>query len=530
MKNIGKIIVPLAALTFTFALPLPFMFMGPLMDGLTKTLKIEVDPRYSGGEVLAKFLDPMDDDRGEGSLVYPDLPAFQGKRVLDIVKYTVRRPVLNVPGGDSPDFWQLDVTFAETANPLNAPLGFSLPVVHIYIDVDGTEGGSTRTAQSDAELVSFDPAHPWDYLVHIDGFSGDRKGRIVSHDGTYQRPVEVFFVAETKTIHARIELDDPGIKRILDRRPTYHYVLVGAYDPLAVGGFMPVAENAGPRNGGGARSTLTPRIYDWAQSEGVDQGRTLSSYDQRTGAYAVLVPLEAKESPKKMDSSGEESARRAAELLATYKEKLAREHAAAPRSDVAAEVERLVKRGAGGMELVEAYYRARMFEEAAAASRRILESEPGRAGAATYLAMAVAGQSGEQKSPLRSLEFVNRAFALFENALPLCKTPDELLTFYLQRGRYFAAVPESLFRRSAAAADDLLKAAAIIKQREDSPGRSILLAGCYLDAARALAQAGNADEAEIYFHRAAEFKDLTTGQIVTLLEHGVVPVELRRQE
>ncbi|MDH4196904.1 MAG: hypothetical protein OEW05_05810, partial [Candidatus Aminicenantes bacterium] len=93
MKKIAKLAIPLAALAFAAALPLPFMFMGPLMDGLGKTLKIEVDPRYSGGEVLAKFLDPMEDDRGEGSLVYPDLPAFQGKRVLDIVKYVVHRPV-----------------------------------------------------------------------------------------------------------------------------------------------------------------------------------------------------------------------------------------------------------------------------------------------------------------------------------------------------------------------------------------------------------------------------------------------------
>ncbi|MDH4197842.1 MAG: hypothetical protein OEW05_10570, partial [Candidatus Aminicenantes bacterium] len=492
------------------------------------TLKIEVDPRYSGGEVLAKFLDPMEDDRGEGSLVYPDLPAFQGKRVLDIVKYVVHRPVLNVAGGDSPDFWQMDVSFAETANPLNAPLGFSLPVVHIYIDVDGTEGGSTRTAHSDAELVGFDPQHPWDYLIHIDGFAGDKKGYIVSFDQAYKRPVEVFFIEETKTIHARVELNNPGIKRILDGRPTYHYVVVGAFDPFGAGGFMPVAENAGPRNGGGARSTLTPRVYDWVAPEGSDQGRILSSYDAPSGAYAILAPLEAKERPKSEDSSREESARRAAELLATYNEKLARERAAAPQSDAAAEVKRLVEQGVGGMELVEAYYRARMFEQAAEASRRILESDPGHAGAATYLAMATAGQSGQQKSPMKSMEFVNRAFALFEKALPLCKTPNELLNFHLQRGRYSAAVPESIFRKSAAAADDYLKAAAIVKQQETSPGRSFLLADCYINAAKALAQAGNADEAEIYFHRAAEFRDLTTGQIVTLLERGFVPAALRR--
>ena len=180
------------------------------------------------------------------------------------------------------------------------------------------------------------------------------------------------------------------------------------------------------------------------------------------------------------------------------------------------------------MELIEAFYRARMFEKAEGASRRILESSPGHAGAATYLAMAIAGQSGQQKSPMKSMEFVNRAFVQFEKAFSLCKTPDQLLVLYQERGRYFAAVPESIFRKSTAAADDYLKAAAIVRQRGASSDQPTLLAGCYINAARAFAQAGNADEAEIYFHKAAEFEDLTTGQIVTLLERGIVPAALRR--
>ena len=528
MKNIAKIAIPLAAVLVAAALPLPFMFMGPLMDGLGKTLRIEVDPRFVGGEVLAKFLDPMDDDHGEGGLTYPDLPAFRGKKVLDVVRYTVHRPVLNTAGGDSPDYWQMDITFAETGDSLNAPLGFSLPVVHIYIDVDGKEGGSVQTAYQDAELVSFDPAHPWDYLIHIDGFAGDRKGTIVSFDQAYKRPVDIFFVAEAKTIYARVELDHPGIKRILDGRPTYHYVVVGAFDPLAAGGFIPVAEIAGPRNGGGGRSPLTPRIYDWVEPEGASQERILSSYDLASGKYATLLPVEAKESPKIKDSSREASAKKAAELLAIYKERLTRERTEAPPFDAVAAAERLVVQGAGGIELVEGYLQAQMFEKAEAASRYILESSPDNARAATCLAMAIGGQSGQQKSPLKSLEFVNRAFAQFDKAFPLCKTPDELLNFYLYRGRYFTAVPESIFRRSAAAADDYLKAAAIIKQQSSSSDRPALLADCYINAARALGQSGNADEAEIYFHKAAEFENLTTEQIVALLEKGIVPSALQR--
>jgi len=523
MKNIAKLLIPLVALMVTSALPLPYMFMGPLMNGVEKGLRIEVDPRYSGGEVLAKFQDPMDDDRGEGALVYPDLPSFQGKKVLDIVRYTVHRPVLNTAAGDSPDFWQLDVAFAESANPLNAPLGFSLPVIHIYIDVDGKESGSTQTALPDAELVAFDSRHPWDYAIHIDGFSGDKKGRIVSADQSYKRPVEVFFLEKSRTIAIRVGLDDPGIKRILDGRPTYHYVIVGAFDPFSPGGFMPVSENAGRRNGGGARSALSPRVYDWMAPEGESQERMLSSYDKATGAYATLVPLEAKESRGKADASKEEDKKKAAELLKVYKEKLAREKAEAPPLDLAAAANRLAEQGTEGMPLVKAYYRAGMYEKAEAASRRILESSPEHAGAATYLAMSIAGQSGQQKSPMKSMEFVSRAIAQFDQAFPLCKTPDERLTFFLQRGRYFAAVPESIFHKSAEAADDFLKASAIVKQQGAVSGRPNLLADCFIKAAKAYAQSGNPDEAEVYFHRAADFPNLTTEQIVALLERGIIP-------
>jgi len=286
---------------------------------------------------------------------------------------------------------------------------------------------------------------------------------------------------------------------------------------------MPVMESAGPRNGGGARSTLTPRIYDWVEPTGSNQRRVLSSYDEATGAYAILVPVEAKEGPKGEDSSGEGIAKKAAEFLATYKEKLAREVAEAPASDAAAKLERLLAQGVSGMELVEALYQATMYEKAEEESRRILESAPAHAGAATYLAMATARLSGQQKSPMKSMEFVNRAIAQFEKAFSLCQTPDEQLTLYLQRGRYFAAIPESIFRRSAAAADDYLKAAAIVGRRNDSSEWSRLLADCFINAAKAYARSGNADEAEIYFHRAAEFKDLTTGQIVALLELGIIP-------
>jgi hypothetical protein len=82
-------------------------------------------------------------------------------------------------------------------------------------------------------------------MIHVDGFAGDRKGRIVSSDGAYERPVRVFFIAADKTLRVRAVLDAPGLKRVLDGRPTFHYVVVGAFDPFAPAGFMPVGASPG---------------------------------------------------------------------------------------------------------------------------------------------------------------------------------------------------------------------------------------------------------------------------------------------
>jgi tetratricopeptide (TPR) repeat protein len=291
---------------------------------------------------------------------------------------------------------------------------------------------------------------------------------------------------------------------------------------------MRVSASPGPRSGGMARSALTPRIYDWAAPEGTDQGRILSSYNETTGALATLVPLEVKESPAPSDSAGEEMKAMAAQLLPAYRTKLAAESAQGPAPNFSAEANRLAEQGVGGLQLIEAYEQAQMFEKAEEACRRILESSPDDAGAATYLAVSIAGLSGRQSSPMKAMELVNQAIAQFDKASRVCKTAEDRLRFYLQRGRYFAALPESIFRRNAAAADDFLKAAGLLRRQGPAADRPSLLSDCIIDAARALARAGKADEAEVYLRKAAESNDLTTAQIVALLEQGIVPASLRR--
>jgi len=129
---------------------------------------------------------------------------------------------------------------------------------------------------------------------------------------------------------------------------------------------------------------------------------------------------------------------------------------------------------------------------------------------------------------MKSMSFVNRAFAQFDTAFPLCKTPDELLTLYLERGRYFAAVPNSIFRKSRR------RPTIFLRRRPSSNSGAYQPIGqpCWRTATstrrRLSPDQGTSTRRKSISTRAAQFEHLTTGQIVALLERGIVPAALLR--
>ena len=130
-------VLPLCA-----ALGVPFFFMYStwIAAHLEKALRLEVEPSFTGGRLLAEFPNPIGGDTGQGSYTYPLGQGWE-KGELNLVRYAVRAPVPRPVWGFSGAYWQLEASFAKAVPTGLSGGGFRAPVLHVYIQIpDGLEG------------------------------------------------------------------------------------------------------------------------------------------------------------------------------------------------------------------------------------------------------------------------------------------------------------------------------------------------------------------------------------------------------
>jgi len=188
----------------------------------------------------------------------PTVPSLQGRKVLDVVRYTVHRPVLNTAAGDSPDFL---AARCRVRRNLQSPRRATRlqPARHPHLHRRRRQGRRQHAnGPAGRRARGFRPRSSV-------GLHGPRRrlgratGKAESFPSTsLSTPRRCLFRGGGQDRSYPPGTYDPGIKRILDGRPTYHYVVVGASDPYSPGGFMPLSASPSPRNGGLARSPLTP--------------------------------------------------------------------------------------------------------------------------------------------------------------------------------------------------------------------------------------------------------------------------------
>jgi hypothetical protein len=487
MKKILYLFGVLNAVLTTILIPQGFIHRDFLIANLDQLIHLKVDPRFSGGEIIGRFMDRIGDDHGEGGLTYPLHPAYlDTEGCLDLVRYTVYEPLTNAPWSDEDDYWQFAFTFSNMGNQMGSLLGFSHPVIHLYIDIDGKEGGSLETADPRSSLVRFDEEHPWDFFIHIDGFH--EYGTIRSYDGLVEEPVIIYVAEEKKTIVARVLLTNERIKQVLDRRTTFHYVLIGAYDPFAQGLFMPVKEEAGIRNGGGAASKLTPRIFDYLAPENSSQEVLLQSYDEGTFQYAAILPVEV--TADVFTGTGTP----VKEVLEEFLKRIEAE------STITESPEELLSSGKEGIELAEACFQAGYYAEAEKILDSVLEKEPGNILALAYMGSIIAIKGGEADSITMSVQYVYDAFSLLDTACETAFTDSEKITSLLCRGHVCLAVPENVFLKSRQGALDFQQAAEILAGLNPDDIKTII--SCYFKAGQCYENTGAYDDAEIMYYRA----------------------------
>lgn len=512
MRRFPSILTVVLAVVTIFTVPMSFVFGSVLQSGLAGLLRIKVNPVFAGGEELARFRDPVGDDAGAGSLTYPLHPSFDGVRSLDLVRYTVFRPQVGAVWSESSDFWQLSATLADLPSDDGAA-GFAGPVVEFYIGLN-EPGGSTETAASRAELVAFDAAHPWNLMVRIDG--GHKRARLRSADGSIDEDIMLVVNHEKKSLTVRLPLDRPLLATVLDGRSTWHYVLVGAYDPLATGGFMAVREAAGLQAGGGSTSRLTPKLYDCLAPKGKSQAAILSGFDETAGNAATLLPvMVAGFDPAGPGRAGPFAPKQAADTAA-HDQFVARLERQAEAEKQAAEAEKAEPPHTGEPELDRAIdlFNQGKAAEADQALAAILAKRPDDALALAYRGSATAQLGGQASSTAEAVGLVNLAFEYLDRAAVLA-TDEQVPDVFINRGSVSLAVPESVFRKNRQAARDFERAAAWFEARLGggdatlaATGLTKQLAECRFKVGLALEQAGAADEAEVAFQRTAALAGL----------------------
>jgi len=232
--------------------------------------------------VVLEMDDPVGDDYGPGTYVYPTHKAFV-PGLFDLTHFKVSHDA---------EYVYFDATFREVTNPWNAPEGFSHQLINIYIDT--TPGaGRTDTIRKGA-LVAFERKHAWDLVIKALGWGGCRV--FTAQDTAEARGISEGLSASVlpdgKTVRIAVPkaiIGEPG-------KGWGYYVLVGSQDAFGDDDFRPVMEEAGSWTfGGGTDLDIDPNVIDMlapARGRG-SQERLLGSYDVQKGTLAVLTPVVA---------------------------------------------------------------------------------------------------------------------------------------------------------------------------------------------------------------------------------------------
>ncbi len=222
--------------------------------------------------LLATLSDPPGDAFGNGSLVAPRAPVYRDVSAFDL--RTVR--VL------SDDALTVEVEMGSLPNPVGLPLGFSHPVVEIYLDTG--EGGRTETLEGSG--MQLPEAHAWDLALRL---TGDRATAYRVGAGAAS---VVELPATVRVSDATLVVDTP-FGAVDDVEV---FAVVGLYDPLGPSIWRAVEREpstwsfSSPTQSRPVVDVLAPNAA--RQAEAIDRGRLARLRpDRRAALFPVLMGL-----------------------------------------------------------------------------------------------------------------------------------------------------------------------------------------------------------------------------------------------
>ena len=226
-------------------------------------------------KVLFKMTDPVGDDYGPGTYLYPQHKQFKNNPGLfDLQDFKV---IANQ------DDYIFHFRFGEITNPWHAPFGFSHQLIQVYLD--SGRGGVRETFKEGAN-INFEKQHPWNQLIKITGWN-----------------VEIFSLTaerqEYKILEeAKVKLDDKLVQVFLPKEvlpnlsEAHYYVLIASLDGFNYDNYRKVTAQGGEWEfGGGTDSNLNPNVIDTLVPEGLDQKQVLGSFSLESGELATLYAV-----------------------------------------------------------------------------------------------------------------------------------------------------------------------------------------------------------------------------------------------
>ena len=492
---LGTFLVSTATIFFSF------YFSGSLQRMVNSVLNLEIYPPLIGGPVAYTVYDPMLDDTGCGTLVYPANRQF-AEGNLDLVSYTVREPVFQAPWQDVPEYWQLELEFRTgfeegSENVRNR-------TIYIYLHIPGFGEGSFETLYERSELVSFAPEYPWHYVLAVTGDNGV----IYNRNGDPVDVLNVLYSNNGKKVFVKVPLTKKELQRFYTIDVIRHYVLVAAHSPLDTGGVLPVTNRKTRTAGGGARSRLTPRVFDLLSE--TDQHNQLSSWNDTTFELARIEPVEIpmRKNPDTAFVIDHEKIEALEAERNTIAEKL--------RTEKETRLDELRRKGNGALnetkELAQLAFDLGDMKLAEELVDELCVLEPENPVWIAYKG-SLESMKGDGALVVAAVQAVETGYRYLDDAVARTDGTydkaengsadqteiDWRTTALINRGSTSKAVPNEVFIKALQGAQDYLEAAELFRLS----GSELASANCYLDAAACFALDGKTGEAALWNREAA---------------------------
>lgn len=432
------------ALSCLIGIPFFLMYQDVVARSVQSFLSLRTNPDLLGGKIATVLYDPVGDDSGFGSIVYPSFSDGQGS--LDIVRYTVYQPVQGSKGPGLRDYWQLGFTFRAASTQRN---------IRVYLGTQDGQGGSVHTKTEFAEGIEFSSRFPWQYLISIIG----EKGTIESFDGTFKQDVPVYSLVAGTELVLRIPLTDEELSFLYDFPDMYQYVLVGLNDIQGNGGFS-----------GNGVSDFAPNLYDIVVPEGFLQSELLSGWSEEDFTLATLEPVSIRLSKSvEEDSQGVESTDEAIAAYQTLKKNAASEREEKQQQSR----QRYASPSLEPFEAAVAAFNAGMYDDAEKLFDTLLSTDRRSSPAMAYKGSLVALRA-DKAPPLEAVGIVKEAYEWLDRSVKGAQGDLELYTALMNRASVSLAVPDAIFGYAQQGGDDFIRAsecvARLLKSKDASVG------------------------------------------------------------